>query len=1225
MQFQLCKISEAVGRALKPETLGKELLPISAIDKVAPSIVPADYSQAAASYGKALVNRTSQEPFGQTPLTRGFHGIAEFMNERGQKVVALIKRDVDPNGTDKKVLRIFVEGKEKGHIMFDDMSEDKLLEQGLPHNYSYNGIHSAKPIARLQEFARGGGVSKNKELWKRLIQASVEESKSLGYEGRLVMRADSNTIQDMYNLGFRTFPHDEELLESLIAKQNAGTLDAEDLPDLILEKSKKSIAYALEANNNESLQALLSNGGYNMYLSDEGVKQFSDMPAIFKKTDISAMPAKVAEDLTDLEISTLLKSVKCGDKPKFTADEIEDFTIQIKELLNCPETKEFTETLLKNESLDKMSLKYIFSTLSKDNVELYERLYTEKMSDGTQRFIGLTIPQASNALKSEDDCFKVLYEAMDSTGSPRFSGNDILGIQQNINMRAAMKAGIDFNPLCGFMEELSPKMKGDLLEDTNNVLKLRNANGQLLTGQQLSFLSGLETLSSKLNITKLLKAKAIKDLSLADRKELLYSLEMTKQQISQMTQMLEEQGMDVKQILPDFKKLNLPFIHVDEAGKLDTKKLATSLVEDSRNLIKVRPLASAKLLRNFKTGMADLENILRFGKIDVANIKTINLKYPRANFVSDVKKATTDLNEQEAIEFTRTFGFELVNDDIVQYPIKAIPEEISQITNPKIRQAVERFNANVERFTVGNNVSIPESPELEKALNLITSVYPEFLTTIGKSQHGAHTYTLDLHILKTMQEALKDPKWEKLNETDKKLAKIAILFHDIAKTEGQADKLHHIVSAQDVAALLEKSDLSEIEKERVVGLIRNHHWLEQINQPMPQDEADMLGLKLAFEFRKPNDWQIAQIFAKADLKATSNEVYQSFGCVLEHPLVEQISQNIDKIHSAAVFLPQTIIPKASQLRNIEISAISTLEGITNNKIIYLTDNNDLVSMGFAKGTTPETFRALVHVISPENRGFIQMLDSATQEGANGVFSTSYVTKDRVATLFGDGKSKVPGMSNFSNSGIIFHVDNNNIAAAYPQDMDSGRMKSVADIMNYLFVNKPEHEATYLRMLAEKGNESSIYAKLQGNLQGATKFEDIKSDAQREGIKTLFERRLRHRNYIASKVKTSLNLSDEEYAKLIREISQYKSVDGIEDHKVRKAFTEAADSLIDYKNAPDHKDQFFEPTWNEAVAYAPKPQAVFAKSCTPEEIPFELRKYAQDHNLPIVIFGKDISA
>lgn len=951
-------------------------------------------------------------------------------------------------------------------------------------------------------------------------------------------------------------------------------------------------------------------------------KKIKPVSEQFTKTIEEAL-AKKPLDAVDLEIKGILEKLESAGKPKFSGDDAEEFIPTVKKVFT-PETREFAETLLRDESLDKMSLAVLFEDLSKENVEIYKHLYTEKMADGTQRFVGLTIPQAASALKTEEPCFKALYEAVDSSGKARLTGNDISGIQLNVNMKEAMRSGIDYNPMFGFMQEVSPESKARMLEDTIKIINFRHVNGELLTGQQLSLLLGLETSSSKLNVEKLLQAKGIEDLLLADRKELLYVLEQTKQQLTQLTQMFGENGEALKKMLPDFKKLDLPFIHVDEAGKLDTKKLAASLVDDSKSLIKVRPLANPETLRSFKTGMTDLESVLRSGKVDVADITAIGLKYPRANFVSDAKKVMTGLNEDEAREFTRTFGFELVNDDLVKYPVKATMEEISQISNPRVRQAVEQFNSHVEHFTVGNKVLILESPELEKALNDITSAYPEFLTAVGKAQHGAHAHTLDIHMLKTLQEALKDPKWANLTEADKKLTKIAILFHDIAKTEGQVDKLHHIVSAQDVASLLKKSDLSEIEKERVIGLVKNHHWLEQINQHMSQEEAEMLGLKLAFEFRKPNDWQVAQIFAKADLKATSGEIYQKFGGVLEHPLVKQISENVDRIHSASVFLPQTAIPKASQLRNIETSAISTVEGTTSNKIVHLTDGADLPSMGFTAGTTPDNFRALVHIINPENKGFIQMLDSATQEGANGVFSTSYVTKDKVATLFGGKQQEEASkMSNFSNSGIIFNVDHNNIAAAYPQDMDSGRMKSVADIMNYLFVTKPEHEATYLKMLAEKGNESSIYAKLQGNLQGATKIEDIKSEIQRENIKTFFERRIRQRNYVASKIKESLNLTDEEYTKLMREISQHQSVDEIKDPKVRKAITESADSLLDYKNAPDHDKQLFEYTWNEAVAYAPKPQAVFAKSCKPDEIPFELRKYAQEHDLPIVMFGNGI--
>lgn len=941
--------------------------------------------------------------------------------------------------------------------------------------------------------------------------------------------------------------------------------------------------------------------------------------SLSEKFDFASLLAPTASkplDAFGLEVKALLKKLKCSGKPKFEEDDIEYLFPQVKELLQTPETKEFTQTFLRDENMDKISCFSILSSLTKDNVAIYKKLLAEKMPDGTQRFHPSIIPYSAHQLKFKRAAFRLLLNTIDDKGKTLLTGKEIYDIQFEIHQKVAWKSGLNW-----ITDKFGPKEKRISFKETHSATNLRKKNNELLNGQELLFLLKLENSSSKLNAEKLLKISSIKDLPLADRKELLYSLEMTKQSVRQMTEMFEAQGMDVKKVLPDFKKLNLPFIDVDEAGKLDTTKLAASLVDEGKKLIKVRKLSNPEMLKGFKTGVTDLETALTSGKIDVAKIKTIKLDYPRADFVTDAKKAINGLNEEEAQEFTRVFGFDFAGNDIVKYPVKATKEEIAQLSNPKVRQAVEQFNANVERFTVGNKISIPESPELEKALNEITSVYPEFLTTIGKAQHGAHDYTLDLHILKTMQEALNDPRWVKLNEADKKIAKIAIFFHDIAKTEGQADKLHHIVSAQDVASLLNKSDLSEIEKERVIGLVRNHHWLEQINQPMTKDEAKMLGLKLAFEFRKPNDFKIAKIFAKADLKAASDDIYEAFGGVLEHPLVKQIGKNIKRIHSSAVFLPQTIIPKVSQLKNIEMSTISTIEGKTNNKIIHLTYNVDLSSLGFTEGATPENFRALVHVISPENKGFIQMLDGATQEGANGVFSTSYITKDKLATLFDGEKLDNLGMSKFSNSGIIFHVDQNNIAAAYPQDMDSGRMKSLADIMNYLFVSKDKHEETFLKMLAEKGNESSIFAKLQGNLKGATKFEDIENEMQRKSIKKLFKRRLRHRNYIASKVKKSLQLSDEEYLKLIKELNQHQSVEKINDPKIKKAFIDAADSLMDYKNASDYDKQVFKYTWNEAVAYAPKPQAIFAKNCNPEEIPFELRKYAQDHDLPIVMFGK----
>lgn len=927
---------------------------------------------------------------------------------------------------------------------------------------------------------------------------------------------------------------------------------------------------------------------------------------------------KINSKSIEPQLKELFEKIKVLDPQRFTNDEVKAFTFHLKRLQNTS-AKEFAETLVKDENIDKLSLASYLGNLSENNVELYKLLYPQKMQDGTRRFAGVRLSQVVNALKSKDPGYELLYEAADSLGKPRFSGNDIFNIQHCLYLKELIKSGIDFDFNLGILPQLPPEFQASLVRETSNVINLKNVKENLLSGEDLSLLLKLSTLDTKLDIEKLLKTKNMKDFSFDERKDLLYAIETVKLQAAKRTRLPQ-----YKNLLPDFKKLDLLFVDVDGAGKLDTKRLAASLVDDGKSLIKVRALSDFKLSAGFKKGMSDLETALAYGKFDVANIKTIKLKYTRADFIKDAKLITSDLSEVEAKDVMHTFGFDLINDDLIKYPVKATEEEISQISNIKVKDAVEKLNANVERFTVYNKASIPEFPELEKALNEIIEVYPEFLTSIGKKQHLAHLHTLDLHMLKTLQGALRDSRWSRLTEEDKKLAEIAILFHDIAKPEGKVDKLHQVISAEDVSVLLKKIDLSEIERERVVGLVRNHHWLEEINQPMTPDESKMLAMKLAFEFRKPNDWQISQIFAKADLEAVSDEIYDKFGSVLKSPMVSMISKNVDRIHSAFIFLPQTKIPKASKLINIENSITSTLEGETKNKVVNLSDNADLQAMGFVKGTTPENFRALVHIIDPDGQGFVNIMDGSTKEGKNGVFSASYVTKDKMATLFSVDNSKNKDLFDSSASGIVFEADQSNIAAAYPQDMDSGRMKSTADIMSYLFVNKPKHESTYLRLLAEKGNESSIFAKLQGDLQGISKIEDIKSELKKASIKDLFKRRIKHRTYIPSKIKHSLGLSSKEYRKLISQISIYNNVDDISNPKIKNAIAEAADSLMDYKNAPDYTKELEDYIWNEIVLYAPKPQAVFAKTSHIENVPFELRKYAQDHDLPVILFSKGLT-
>ena len=72
---------------------------------------------------------------------------------------------------------------------------------------------------------------------------------------------------------------------------------------------------------------------------------------------------------------------------------------------------------------------------------------------------------------------------------------------------------------------------------------------------------------------------------------------------------------------------------------------------------------------------------------------------------------------------------------------------------------------------------------------------PEFINVIGKQQHDTHHYSVDVHILTVLQEAMNNPEYKNLSNSDKTCLKFACLLHDIAKQEGITDDLHPEASA----------------------------------------------------------------------------------------------------------------------------------------------------------------------------------------------------------------------------------------------------------------------------------------------------------------------------------------------------------------------------------------------------------------------------------------------
>ena len=562
--------------------------------------------------------------------------------------------------------------------------------------------------------------------------------------------------------------------------------------------------------------------------------------------------------------------------------------------------------------------------------------------------------------------------------------------------------------------------------------------------------------------------------------------------------------------------------------------------------IDTKPL-TADELNAFNSSMEKLPVVLKNTNLD--EIGTIKLKNTRENFVKDAKKLMENLDKSEQSKVMDYFGFEIKGTTLTGYPANLNNgKKLVEIEDDKTKAVIERLRPVVKNYSENNEVLIPNSPELAKVLNNITKAMPELLTIIGKTQHKNHDYNLDVHTLKVLRGVINNPDYVKLNDNDKKILTLATLLHDIRKPEGVADITHPKESAFDAFYISNKLNLDETDKQKLYTLIATHDWPKQI--AASQDKTKT-AQDFAFELRGGNSFEMSKILCKADLGGVKknvdfyNEHLDSF-----NKMSEIIDENLTQIQNTAIPLPQTRIPKASELKNVPDS---TYDGITN-KVIKMYKPGDVEALS----VKIDDFYALVHAIGDDGNldnlgisGKASIFDSFSSLDSDALLSTSFIDA---------GNYKV-----FRQQGFILDVDTDNIHAGYFKDFGSGFGKDLEELKEY-----------YL-------------------FDGSDK---------------------KYRNYISDQLKQRLNCSDEEYKTHLRKISHCKSMNEVraKDENFANAFKETFAEMDRGKRAYGRQ-------YNEILVSRPKIQGVFAYDKQCGDIPKDLRQFAADNDLPIILFGK----
>ena len=613
------------------------------------------------------------------------------------------------------------------------------------------------------------------------------------------------------------------------------------------------------------------------------------------------------------------------------------------------------------------------------------------------------------------------------------------------------------------------------------------------------------------------------------------------------------------------------------------------------------------------------------------DFKTLDIKqeYSRDEFIKDVHDKVKDLSREERQKVYDYFGFELHHNKkantgftITGYPMNLNNgEKLSQIKDPQTKAVIENLRENVIKFTQNNKI-VCENKELENDLNNIIKSLPELRATIGLKQRGngenfGHDYDVFTHSLKVMQGIVKDPKYQKLNDSDKKIMLFASLLHDIAKKEGFSDSHHADNSSFDASFIVKKFKLTQEEEIKLFTLIKNHEWNNYVNNASDEKERKRRQQSVAYDLRHDNLFDMSLIFTHADLKGVNdyfhdlkNEdriskadgITRSYGEAADFH-AQSIKKYIEQLKPSQPLLPVTKIPSSSDIEK-SITEVK-LDGSTNIKGVYKDkdglivikynelQNEDLEKIGFSCLSTTKGIEAKTSAGESVNTGNVKFFAHGFDEPYQlAKFDAFNLINSEVLLSVSYAERPESKYRFFRPQGILLDCDTKYVHGGGETDSGSGTGKFVKDFKrDYIFGGYREKD----------------------------------------------------RKYISDLIKTALNMDDEKYKEFVE---KYKNVplSEIEPEETRAKLIKAFSEIN--SNTRKGKREY-----NEMYISNPKPpMAVFAyemdenddtidnpieflhrteqteyeksKKAKPVEERTEfLRQYALERNIPFIVFGK----
>ena len=619
---------------------------------------------------------------------------------------------------------------------------------------------------------------------------------------------------------------------------------------------------------------------------------------------------------------------------------------------------------------------------------------------------------------------------------------------------------------------------------------------------------------------------------------------------------------------------NSKFLTMTKDELLASLKHVTDMPEDRiLKIIQDSPLDDASLA---KTLLKRKEYMTIFAEklktLDERNYKNI------LDMVNEAKALTAqdfrdDANIAELLGYTRTkTGFEgMLNNHI--------PDNVALSAEEKA--LADKMIAEINKFTKNNRIAdnVEIEPETREFLNSILKGIPEFAAYFGKPQHSLQKYSLDVHILKVMQDSMKDPLYKELGDVDKLVLKFTTLLHDVGKRyllEG-SDTGHAAMSAEYVYSILDRFNLTQDVKNRIIANIENHHWFKEYNLGHISPET------VAALCRRPEDFKIYQIMAKADLKNVNDTFYmRALGVSSMEDAdarfaekMAEIAPYVQKLQEKQVVVTPSVfkdVPErvTSNGRVIAARTFPTektmLNGVdTEFKVLNLTtlkQDTNMQQFGF-NNISLQDVRLMVHMLTSKiDMDVFKTLSNNPMN--NSAQSISMISMADKSTYGG------------RQFGLVLDVENANISHAYYANTASGTQKGLG---------------SFVRELFEDGEHRSF---VKDKFKSFLKSKDIEiSDSEYAAIANV----IMSKKYPETQIK-DINIGTR----------TFKGED------IQKAFTYSRDQLIDVKKMKTHGMH------NELVGMNTQVRGIVAKVKSLNDCPNWFLEFAKENNLPIILIG-----